>query len=104
MIGYVAGELGGPWHFAAGRDAQTGSEVVLDETLAGTLGVGLGDRVAIAGQDFEVVGLSRGTAALAARLLFVPRATAQQLFGIAGGFSFLLLSLDRKPIISRILP
>ena len=55
-----------------------GLEMVIDERLAGASGLGLGDTVRTAGHDWTVVGITpKGVLARA----FIPRRTAQLLFG-----------------------
>src|SRR3990172_1374799 len=46
LIGYdISASFSGPWRLASGRDVQTDSEAVVDATLAGELGLDLGDTV-----------------------------------------------------------
>lgn len=74
LVGHVAGELGAPTP-VEGRAATTAGEVVVDRTL----GADLGEIVEVAGERFEVVGVSEDTTVLAGiPLVFTTLADAQQ--------------------------
>jgi putative ABC transport system permease protein len=95
LIGYdPARELGGPWRLNAGRGVEGAADVVLDSVLADELGAKLGTHVSIAGGDFQVVGLSSGTAAIAGKVAFIQKERAQELLHLQGVASFVLLRLE----------
>ena len=75
VLGHVPDALGAP-PVAEGRSAAQPGEIVLDASL----GVDVGDRVAVAGEPFAVVGLSEDTTILAGiPLVFIPLEDAQRL-------------------------
>lgn len=95
LIGYdLAGPFGGPWKLASGRAVGRDDEAVVDEVLAGELGLGLGDQIAISGRPFTIVGLSGETAALAGKLVFLSRPAVQALLGAEGLVNFVLIRLQ----------
>lgn len=87
-------QLGGPWRLASGRGVEDPGDVVLDTVLAGELHAGLGTQVAIAGGEFQVVGLSTGTAAIAGKVAFIQRDRAKELLNLPAVVSFVLLRLE----------
>jgi putative ABC transport system permease protein len=92
LIGYdPAAPLGGPWKLAKGRGVIEPGEAVLDEVLASSLSVRLGQTVEIGGQPLVAVGFSRGTAGIAGKLVFVHRDTARALINAPGIVSFILV-------------
>ncbi|KAA0241299.1 ABC transporter permease [bacterium] len=93
-IGYGPEGLGGPWKFKSGRDVAGPDEAVLDEALAGKLGVGQGDSVSVAGYEYRVVGISRETAPIAGKYMFVQRETLEGLMGSPGRVNFVLVKLE----------
>lgn len=93
-VGYGAEGLGGPWKFKSGRDVAGPDEAVLDEALAGKLGVKLGDRVKVAEYEYRVVGISKETAPIAGKYLFVQRETLEALLGSPGRVNFVLVKLE----------
>jgi putative ABC transport system permease protein len=75
LVGHRAGELGSP-RAVDGRPAAAPGEVVVD----GTLGVDVGERVGVAGRQFDVVGTSERTTLLAGiPLVFVELSDAQDI-------------------------
>jgi len=61
---------GGPWDMERGRLPRSG-EVVVDETAADKLGVGIGDSVQVLGRRFRISGLSRGGTSITNTIAFV---------------------------------
>jgi len=95
LIGYDPEQrLGGPWHITAGAGVEGPGDAVLDTVLADELGVELGDTIFVAGGEFEVAGLSTGTASIAGKAVFVQLHRAQELLQLTGIVSFVLLRLD----------
>ena len=75
VVGHVPEALGAP-PVAEGRTAAAAGEIVLDKSL----GIDVGEHVEVAGQPFEVVGLSRDTTILAGiPLTFMTLEDAQRL-------------------------
>lgn len=94
LVGYEPGSrLGGPWRVTSGRPPATTGEAAVDSVLASNLHIGVGDRVAIGGQDFLVTGLTGETASIAGKLVFVTLADAQVLLQSPEVVSFVLLKL-----------
>lgn len=86
--------LGGPWSMARGTADISGRGVIVDSTLARSEGIGVGDEITLAGQPFMVQGLSRGTNALAGKVVFVTREVAARIVGAEGAYSYLLVQAE----------
>lgn len=84
--------FGGPWRMAGGTTKLDADGIVIDQGLARSHGIGLGDTIDLGGQRFVVQGLSKETIALAGNLLFVPRPRAAELvFGGANTVTHVLV-------------
>ncbi len=94
LVGYEPDSgLGGPWRVKSGRAPATTGETAIDSVMASKLGVGIGDRVAIGGQDFVVTGLTGQTVSIAGKLAFVTLVDAQAILQSPDAVSFVLLTL-----------
>jgi putative ABC transport system permease protein len=93
-IGFVPGQMGGPWALASGRAVDRRGEAVVDGQLAADLGLVLGDEVTVLGQPFTVVGLSAETSAIAGKLFFVALDDLRAITGTEDQFSFILLQVE----------
>ncbi|MFN8584749.1 MAG: FtsX-like permease family protein [Dehalococcoidia bacterium] len=95
LVGFdPAGGLGGPWAMASGTASIDAGGVIVDRTLASSEGLDVGDTLTLAGQQFTVQGLSRGTNALAGKVVFVTRDVAARMVGTEGAYSYLLVQAD----------
>lgn len=94
LIGYDPSIGGGPWQISAGREAQSGNEVVFDRTLANRHQIQVNDTLSIMGKQFKVVGLSDGTASWMTSYVFMPKSTMEALLGLKGDTSFVLVTAD----------
>jgi len=83
--------IGGPWHIGAGRAVQNDNEITLDMWLAWRSDIAIGDEVAILGQPFTVVGLTRETASWMSPYLFISQQAAEEVMQLPGTASFYLL-------------
>lgn len=91
VIGFEPGGLGGPWQIPEGRDARASGEVVMDQSLARTHDIRVGDGVVIQGRRCRVVGLSDRTRTLfGGGFLFMTFQSAQSLFGQTQTATFIL--------------
>lgn len=86
--------LGGPWSMARGTAAIDADGIVVDTTLARSEGIEVGDTVTLAGRQFTVQGLSRGTNALAGKVVFVTRDVAAGIVGAEGAYSYVLVQTE----------
>jgi putative ABC transport system permease protein len=95
LIGYeLQSGLGGPWRLEKGRQVTADGEAVVDQALAGDLGIDLGETLQISGADLNVVGLSGQTANIAGKLVFVSRQTAQRVLAVGDFVSFILVRVE----------
>ena len=94
IVGFQPGHVGGAWKLASGRVVERDGEAVVDDVLAGQLGVREGDEITISDSTFTVVGRSRETTAIAGKLVFVSLANAQATLRMPGVVAFVLLKLD----------
>jgi putative ABC transport system permease protein len=91
LVGYDKGLGGGPWSLAEGREPQADNEIVLDKTLAGRHGFGVGDSIDIKGQPLLVAGLSNETSSFTGAYVFAPRALVEKLT-LAGGATYVIVT------------
>lgn len=94
LVGYDPALGGGPWSYSEGRGVERDDEVVVDEALARTHDIELGDRMTLLGRDFTVVGQSDGTSMWAASLIFVRKSALAEMLGTPGVTSLLLVTPD----------
>jgi len=82
LVGYQpGGDFGSPWSLAAGRNVRTEDEIALGDTLT------------LLGQDFTVVGLTRGTSSWMSPYIFITLDAAEQALGLSGIVSYHFLRL-----------
>ncbi len=91
LVGSEPGAIGGPWDIAGGRAVRRDDEVVVDRTLAGQHGIGVGDRLEVMGEPFRVVGLSAGTRSWMASFVFTSHSAVERLLSMPGTTSFVLV-------------
>ncbi|MBI4788896.1 MAG: ABC transporter permease [Chloroflexi bacterium] len=94
-LAYIIGlpkdvEAGGPWRIAEGKAAPGSKEIIIDRGIAKRVGVGLGDQAKVLGEEFTIVGLSEGTAAIAASVAFVSKKDWDRLQANADAVSYVL--------------
>jgi len=83
--------LGGPWGEVTGARIPPPGGVVLDERIATRLGVGLGDRLTIAGRSARVGGLMQGTTSIVSSVSFLDFDTFAAAAGATASASYLLV-------------
>ncbi len=97
LVGYEPNSnLGNPWDLGEGRYLGKDDEIMLDTWLAGRSGIEIGDTVQLLGREFEVVGLTRGTASWMAPYVFVTLSAAQESLGLLDSVSYHLLRLNDR--------
>jgi hypothetical protein len=69
-------------------------EAIIDRSVAEKSGIGMGDKVKILGQEFEVAGLSEETSSLVNSVAFISMKDFEELRGRYDTFSFLLVKVD----------
>lgn len=97
-LAYIIGlpekaEFGGPWDISSGRSLPGKAEAIIDRNVAEKSGITLGDEVEILGKEFEVTGLSEGTASLVNSVAFISINDFKDLRGSYGTISFLLVKV-----------
>lgn len=85
--------LGGPWEVSSGRSLPGKSQAIIDRNVAEKSGVGLGDNVEILGEEFELIGLSEGTASLVNSIAFISADDFEDLRDSYSTVSFLLVKV-----------
>lgn len=105
-LAYIIGlpeeaQLGGPWEISSGQSLPDEDEVIINRSVAEKSGIRLGDRVEILGEDFQVVGLSEGTASLVNSVAFISTKDFEEFRGSYDTFSFLLVKVaeGESPLI-----
>ncbi len=95
LVGYEPNSgLGDPWNLGVGRYLEQDDEIMLDTWLAQRSGIEIGDTVKVLGREFEVVGLTRGTASWMAPYAFITLSAAQEALGLGDSVSYHLLRLN----------
>lgn len=97
-LAYIIGlpkspEFGGPWNISAGRSVPGEGEAIIDRNVAEKSGIALGDEIEILGKDFEVTGLSEGTASLVNSVAFISMDDFEEMRGSYDTISFLLVKV-----------
>ena len=97
-LAYIIGlpesaEMGSPWKISSGRSLPGEDEAIIDRTIAEKAGIKLSDRVEILGEEFEVSGLSEGTASLVNSVAFISIDDFEDLRGNYNTISFLLVKI-----------
>ncbi len=98
-LAYIIGlpesaEMGGPWKISSGRSLPGKGEAIIDRTIAEKAGIKLGNKVEILGKEFEVTGLSEGTASLVNSVVFISMDDFEELRGSYDTVSFLLVKVE----------
>ncbi len=83
-------EAGGPWRILEGKEIPDSKEIIIDRSIAKRAGVGIGDPAKVLGEEFAIVGLSDGTAAITASVAFVSKKDWSRLQANADAVSFVL--------------
>jgi putative ABC transport system permease protein len=84
---------GRPRRIAGGTALPGTGQVVIDRSIAGQLGVTIGDPVSVLGREFTVAGLSEGLAALTNSVAFIAIEDFSQLRGNTPVISFVLVEI-----------
>jgi putative ABC transport system permease protein len=94
IIGFDPDEpLGGPQEVVAGTAVVANDEVIIDEAIARSQNLRLGDEVEIMGQTFTIVGLTRGLTNIVNSISFIHIQDFQRLRGGKAGISYALLEV-----------
>ena len=100
-LAYIIGlperpELGAPWKISSGRSSPSKGEAIIDRNVAEKSGIGLGGKVEILGEEFELTGLSEGTASLVNSVAFISMEDFEELRDSYGTMSFLLVKVTES--------
>lgn len=94
IIGFDPDEpLGGPQSVVAGTNRLKRDEAIIDEAVARSQGINLGDEIEIFGRDFTVTGLTRGLTNIINSISFIHMKDFQDIRG-SESISYALLSVD----------
>ena len=94
IIGYETAEgIGGP-QVTEGKSIPGSGEIIIDKVLSQLEGIDIGDTVTIGEQEFEVVGLSKGSNLVFTQLAFLPIEEARATLGMEGITNFILVRLE----------
>jgi len=98
-VAYIIGlpenaEMGVPWKISSGLTLPGDEQTIIDRSIAEKSGLGLGDAVEIFGEEFELAGLSDGTATLVNSVAFISMKDFENLRGKYGTISYLLVKVN----------
>jgi putative ABC transport system permease protein len=92
LVGYdVESGVAGPVKITKGRGEPRGAEIVVDEVLARTEGVDIGDRLRSGDTEVEVIGFSSGGNFVFTQAAFMDFDAARELLGMDGLTTFFLV-------------
>lgn len=94
IIGFDPGGLGGPVGIKEGSGTPATGEIVVDDILARSKGLRIGDEVKAGLRHLKVVGISTGGNLVIAQLSFVSKEEARILAGFEGYVNFALLTVE----------
>ncbi len=96
LVGYDASTgLGGPLRVVQGKREPGPGEIIIDKVFSRNQGIRLGDRLPVAGQGLEVVGIAEGGNTGLFQFSFVARNEAESLLQMTGFANYFLVHLDR---------
>ncbi|MFV2091186.1 MAG: ABC transporter permease, partial [Pseudomonadales bacterium] len=90
----VPGATAGPWAMVAGKVEPGIGEAVVPDVLARMSDVGLGDKIRITDQNFEIVGLSDGTFSIANPVFFITKTDLEDIMTSLDITSFVLVKAE----------
>ena len=98
-VAYIIGlpenaDMGVPWKISSGLPLPGDEQAIIDRGIAEKSGLGLGDAVEIFGEEFELAGLSEGTATLVNSVAFISMKDFENLRGNNGTISYLMVKVD----------
>lgn len=105
VLGFDAGGIGGPLHVKKGSGAPNDGEIVVDDVLARTAGMHVGDELTANDRTLKIVGISTGGNIVLNQLSFVSKDEAKKLVGVDGFANFGLLRTEKgqsQAVIDRI--
>jgi putative ABC transport system permease protein len=94
VVGFDAGGAGGPEHIKSGRGDPADGEIVIDDVLARTAGIHVGDTVLVGDVPLKVTGISTGGNIVISQLSFVSMAQAEKVVGLPGIRNFVLVTAE----------
>lgn len=93
VIGWEAGQRGGPWEIAEGRAPEADDEIAIGQVMADRHELDVGEPLDIMGSTFRIVGTSSDTFMLS--FVFMTHAATDTLLGSPDTTSFVLVGTDR---------
>jgi putative ABC transport system permease protein len=85
--------LGGPIEMVEGKDTPGSEEVIIDEKLSDRYGIGVGDTLRAGGDDWTVVGVSKGGDFVVTQTVFVTHEQAQETLRMEGATTFFVIAV-----------
>lgn len=91
--------MGTPWRIVEGAQSPGPGEIIVDHAIASDMGVRVGDRVTVVGQQMTVAGLTSGTSTLVSSVSFIRFEDFARVRGGGDVISFVLVkvSLGKSP-------
>jgi putative ABC transport system permease protein len=94
IIGFEPGKPGGPVRMKKGSAVPGDGEIIIDDVLARTAGLDLGDTITAGRRELRVSGISAGGNLVLAQLSFVNRDEGRLLVGFDGVANFVLVQAE----------
>jgi len=97
VVGYdPSAGIGGPLRVAEGKKFPAPGEIIVDRVFAKNKDVKIGDSLPIAGEEFEVVGISEGGNLVLFQYSFVTLEDAQKIFRLKNLTNYLLINVSSQ--------
>lgn len=96
VIGYTPEGRGGPQTLTEGREPGAG-EMVIDDSAARALNIGLGDTVDVLGRSWRVSGLTTGMTSIINTSVYVTFDDLAQILGSENAASYILIGTEGDP-------
>ena len=94
LVGYDPDtEFGSPWKVGEGTVIGEDTDIMLDAWLAKRSGIEVCETVTLLGENFHVIGLTKGTSSWMSPYIFTSLDAAESLLGFSGSVSYHLLKL-----------
>ncbi|MBI5116663.1 ABC transporter permease [Candidatus Poribacteria bacterium] len=104
LVGYDSESgVGGPWRLAKGKSNVEGDEIIMDESLAKSEALDVGDEINISGHKLKIAGLSKETSAVATQYIFISKESVLDYLNLNNIYNYLLVSCRKRADIGGVL-
>jgi len=99
VIGYDTNkQLGGPKKIVEGHGSPSGNEIVIDQVLARSHNISLGDNITISNTSFQVIGITQGANMFLFQFAFIDQQKAAEIFQMENLSTYYLINSESSKI------